>query len=209
MDKEKIMNGDALSLYEIFKESKEAQNMEDEINDAIGRLQDKMIYTNLSSYQKDFAKIESLIYLRKNLEFYFYQFLPFFIKKTILNSKKELDINDSVTFRHIFYCYPGGHRLFEAEDKLIYCLPAQINGKAFVFHLKKFITQYELGKMDRRIPDNEYEYNVRIHTTLKDLIYACYIGQEWVKSLGEECIDILSDYYSEEQLASFKKTLHR
>ena len=63
--------------------------------------------------------------------------------------------------------------------------------------------------MDRRIPDNEYEYNVRIHTTLKDLIYACYIGQEWVKSLGEECIDILSDYYSEEQLASFKKTLHR
>ena len=49
------------------------------------------------------------------------------------------------------------------------------------------------------------DYNINIEASLKDLMYACYIGEEWVKYVEDGCLDLLSDYYSEEQLKKYQR----
>ena len=186
-------NNSIPDLYGIFKENYE-------INQKIklaNMKKDKVNYDLVNygkavlSYKNDFAEVESIIGLKKNLEYFFYVLLPYFIQEYKISTEFILN--------------------YKSDNKYIskFILPSNYNNN-FDILLIKFIEEYNLGtvKLLSSRFGTKY-YSISIEASLKDLMYACYIGKEWVKHLKDDCIDLLSDYYSEEQLDSFKKTLHR
>ena len=215
MEKEKMKNSEALNLYDVFKENYEIGKRTGELNEKCDILGSELFHYGSSylDYQRDFAEVESILGLRKNLELFFYKFLPFLIQEKLRENQTKIDSLDASEFGIFYRLYLY---FWEKESKTIYCdyskteyfLPSNHDDSNFDLLLKQFIIQYNIGKV--AIHSKEpLTYHIVIDTNLKDLIYACYVGQEWVKALEDDCVDLLSDYYNKEQLESFKRTLHK
>ncbi len=203
-------NNSIPDLYGIFKENYE-------INQKIklaNMKKDKVNYDLVNygkavlSYKNDFAEVESIIGLKKNLEYFFYVLLPYFIQEYLVKNQSEINSLDPSKYKistEFTLCYDYSGNKYISK----FILPSNYNNN-FDILLIKFIEEYNLGtvKLLSSRFGTKY-YSISIEASLKDLMYACYIGKEWVKHLKDDCIDLLSDYYSEEQLDSFKKTLHR
>ncbi len=222
MENEKMKNNGALNLYDVFKKSSEIGVRFNEKQES-----SKLLTNAYQSYQNNFTQVEKVLGFRKNLEFFFYKFLPLIIQNYVLKNSHMINSVDASKFTVISEFtlrYITKENNWEREDKKIYyydnsteyILPYNHNDKNdffwgnFAYHILRFICEYKLGAYDSKGSlDDGYEYDVIIKASVKDLIYACYIGQEWVKALNDKCVVLLSDYYSEEQLENYKKTLHR
>ena len=225
MEKEKMKNSEALNLYDVFEKSSKIDVKFNKKQEIDGALADEN--NAYQSYQNDFLQIEKVLGLRKNLEFFFYKFLPLLIQNYILKNSHMTNSLDASKFTVIskfklHYLSKEDNR--KKEDKKIYyydnsteyILPYNhddnndFTGRNFAEFIMEFIWEYNLGTYVAKGDFfDRYEYYVDIYASVKDLIYACYVGQEWVKALEDDCVDLLSDYYSKEQLESFKKTLHK
>ncbi len=218
MENEKMKNNGALNLYDVLKENYEMNSRVKAVYNKQKQLNDELFGygKNYLSYSSDFAEIESILDLRKNLEFFFYKFLPFFIQDYLVRNQNEINSLDASKVAIYKYAAFNLHSfekevrtIYYYDNKTEYILPANYDNN-FNELLIEFIKQYHLGtvKVDSKFTKG-LKYYIDIDTSLKDLMYACYIGEEWVKHLEDGCLDLLSDYYNEEQLDSFKKTLHR
>ena len=173
-------------------------------------------YSNAySSCQNNFAEVESIIGLKKNLEFFFYKFIPFVIRDVLEKNQSKIKSLDArkftITSSFELYFFENSYKsIFYHDSESDYSLPSDHDDNGFDELLIEFFTEYNLGDVinDSNNLEN-LKYFFEINVSLKDLIYACYIGREWIRYLEDDCVDLLSDYYSEEQLESFKKTLHR
>ena len=217
MENEKMKNNDDLNLYDVFKENYDIGRRRETVNERTELLNTELFFYghDYLFYQSDFVEVESILGLRKNLEFFFSKFLPFLIyevlrkKQTKINS---LDASELAIFSkfELHFLTKENKTIFYCDNHSEYFLPSNHDYSNFDELLTTFIIEYHLGQVVENCNHPQGKiYYIAIDTTLKNLIYACYIGQEWVKSIGDDCINILSDYYNEEQLASFKKTLHR
>ena len=54
------------------------------------------------SYKNDFAQIESIVGLKKNLEYFFYDLLPYFIQDYLIRKQNEIDTLDASKNRIYF-----------------------------------------------------------------------------------------------------------
>ncbi len=167
------------------------------------QLKVKLSETSEDYYSTFYAyrKVERLVGFKRNLEFFFYELIPLYIKE-----KDDKDQKISIKLNLLFDDKTSKY-FYSIDDDKFYYLPSQSHNWFDIF-LITFINEYNLRKTDEEDFLSK-DYNINIEASLKDLMYACYIGEEWVKHLEDGCLDLLSDYYSEEQLDSFKKTLHR
>ncbi len=216
MENAKKMDKGALNLYDIYKESYEISSRVKAVYDKQKQLSDELFeYCNHNFVnRKNFEEVESVLGLKENLSFFFYKFIPFVIQNYLLknqNSIKSLDANEykiSTNFRLSYKTSIYKHISYEDEN-IEFPLPYDSDYYHFEEILIKFIEELNLGTIKMLNSQFGLDYSILIETSLQDLIYACYLGEELVKVLEDECIDLLSDYFSEEQLANFKKTLHR
>lgn len=206
----KIKNKSMPDLYDVLKENYEINKRTKAKTELYREL---LNYGKESiSYKNDFAQIESIVGLKKNLEYFFYDLLPYFIQDYLIRKQNEIDTLDASKNRiyfdfDLFYHKNECKYILLDANKTKYILPSDDNNN-FEDLLAEFINEYQLHALVSKDYMNQ-KYQIIITASLKDLVYACYIGQEWVKHLEDECLELLSDYYSEEQLDSFKKTLHR
>ncbi len=207
----------ALYLYYVLKENYEMGRRRETINERAKLLDTELFFygNDYLSYQSDFVEVESILGLRKNLEFFFSKFLPFLIQEVLRKNQTKINSLDAIEFAifskfELYFWKKENKTIFYCDNHTEYFLPSNHDYSNFDELLTTFIIQYHLGTVIENCnhPQGK-KYYIAIDTTLKDLIYACYIGQEWVKALGDDCIDILSDYYSEEQIENYKKTLYR
>lgn len=217
MEKEKIKNDEALNLYDVFNENREIGKIVETTNKQKEEEKRKLLAysNNYLSYQSDLAEVESVLGLKKNLEFFFCRLLPFVARERLIKDQEKLnhlDVNQ--------YIVPIAFKLsfFKNENKSIYFydtdseyfLPSNRDDSNFDELLIDFVKQYHLGTINKlSSKPGELSYYFKIIIPLKDLIYICYLGEEWVNSLNDKCMDLLSDYYSKEQLENFQRTLHK
>ena len=204
----KIGNNSMPDIYDVFKENYE-KNKESK---AKMELYNKLLnYGKESiSYKNDFAEVESIVGLKNNLEYFFCDLLPHFIQDFLIKKQNEiisLDASENKIYFDFDLFFHKNECKYILLNNTKYILPSDDNNN-FEELLASFIKEYNLC-ITVSEKDMNQRYNIFIYASLKDLIYACYIGEEWVKYLEGECLDLLSDYYSKEQLDSFKKTLHR
>ena len=215
MENEKTKNNGILNLYDVLKENYEISRKTKAVYNKQKQLSDKLFKYSKKclSYSIDFAEVESIIGLKKNIEFFFYNFLPFFIQDFLVRYQDGINSLDASKIDIYKYCAFKLNSFEKMAGTIYYCdneteyfLPASHDNN-FNELLIEFINQYHLGLVNVNSEDIKgLKYHIGIDTSLKDLIYACYIGQEWVKYLEDDCIDLLSDYYSEEQLKNYKKS---
>ena len=97
MENEKMKNNGALNLYDVLKENYEMNSRVKAVYNKQKQLNDELFGygKNCLSYSSDFAEIESILDLRKNLEFFFYKFLPFFIQDYLVRNQNEINSLDA------------------------------------------------------------------------------------------------------------------
>ncbi len=207
----KNVDNSQLDLYDIFQENFAIKKRANEQIKKKNQLEDK-IYKESMLFQiprRDFAEVENIIALKKNLEFYFYELLPLFIQEAIIRGETQLESIDynrlGLSIKNDLYYILHKSKFFVSQyDGHHYYFPSDSDDCKFNLYLKNFIEQYNLGEMNEKfLSDNVY--TVELQASFKDLVYACYVGEEWVKYLEDACIDLLSDYFNEEQLKSYKK----
>ena len=216
MENEKMKNNGALDLYDVLKENYEISRRTKAVYDKQKQLKDELCeYGRHNSVNRNnFEEVLSVIGLKKNLYFFFYKFIPFVIQNNLLknqNNIKSLDANEykistnfNLTYKTSIYKHISYH-----DETIEFSLPYNSDYSHFEDLIIKFIDEFNLGTI--KILNSQYGLDcfILLETSLKDLIYACYIGEEWVKALEDDCVDLLSDYYSKEQLEGFKRNLHR
>ncbi len=144
-----------------------------------------------------YREIARLVGFKRNLEFFFYELIPLYIKE-----KDDKDQKISIKLNLLFDDKTSKY-FYAIDDDKFYFLPSQSHNW-FDFFLITFINEYNLRKIDKEDFLSK-DYNINIEASLKDLMYACYIGEEWVKYVEDGCLDLLSDYYSEEQLKKYQR----
>ena len=211
-----MKNNDDLNLYDIFKENYEIGQRVEAAHNKKKQLRDELFdYGSINiANRNQFNEVERIIDLKKNLIFFFSKFMPFLIHSYLLENHKDIKSLDASKYKisaDFTLIYDEKSYKYIYYGKSDYILPSDSDYNNFNELLVNFINDYHLGTIEKRKSDDTIEliYFITINTSLKDLIYACYVGEEWIKHIEDECLTILSDYYNEEQLASFKKTLHR